>query len=148
MSETYQVWFRDTDSEEAIHSYDVIEDTDVDAAAVDAFVAALQGVSTAAVFRHNLVDSEPIAGAAAVNGPYDIADKAVFIFRTTIGTTLKWMVPAPLQDIFLDDDVIDDAHALVVSLVGAAVGHIGGPGGELAQSFVRGYRDRRNRSKS
>lgn len=146
----FQTFYRDEDGGFAVHSTWVPNAETINGANITALVDALQDATNAKLYKKGLRNPETITGDAATANPYDIADKGVFTFRTVAGAVLRFVVPAPLQTIFSADDLIDTADTLVVALATAVIGKVGLPGGvagDLVESFIGGYRDRRNRTR-
>jgi len=142
----YQLYLRDDTGEASINTINVEDGHTIGDLELDAVVAAVQGVSAAAVYKQAIRSEEVVAGDTAAANAYSIMDKAVMLFQTAAGTYFKWVIPAPLVAIFTDEDVVDEANALVQALITAALNTVTDNNGSPATDFVRGWRDRRNRT--
>lgn len=147
--QTYAIYSEDTDGDKARTSLYLEDTATIDDVDVAAIITAMEGVSTARLYKHGLDHREEIAGDSASAGPYDIRDKVTFEFSTDDGRIYKMNVPAPDAAIFSDSDNVDLTHAAVLALETAAIALLRAPGDPDAAlvDLLRGYRTRRERTR-
>jgi len=105
---------------------------------------AMQAGSAAALYNRSL-NVDAAVSATPADGPYSVADKAIMLFRTGVGTLVKLAIPAPLAALLEDDDFIQAGNELADAIIAAAYATLTDKSGNVVTTFLRGWRDRRNR---
>lgn len=139
------LYYVDGDNEKAVQRLfleNAIVPGDADS---DAIVAALQGLSTAALTKISETAYTDVGSpAATIANPYDISDKLQVELMTEAGHSMFVEIPAPLTANLVDSDsgpVPADlaAHVALDSFVTAAIGAISHPDGTAEGALVTGY---------
>lgn len=143
MTNEVHLYWRDEDGEESRSTWYTDE---TDPANLADLVADLVAVSEAALYRYGiLLKGEPAVAITPSAGPYDVADKATFVFSTNLGNTVKVTVPAPLSTVFSDSDNVNLANGGVVAFAAAIKAVYESIAGETLVDLLYGYRTRSTR---
>jgi hypothetical protein len=122
MATRYLATFNDSNGERASSGYYLDgNETDPDGAAAEAMRAALQGMSDAALVRHQLLPVDLVSYGTADAGDLSTAkDKAYFRGKSANGAYLEISVPAPKEAIFqANSEHVDLTHPDVITFTTA-----------------------------
>jgi len=112
-------------------------------------LASINAATNAAVTRVAILIDDVVTTVAAVDGVYDLEDKAVLQFLDADGFTTTVVIPAPIEGVFTTDDkTVDDApgNAIVQALIADILLYCVTRTGAALIEFVKGWRARRQRS--
>lgn len=110
-------------------------------AAVQAIVAAINGVINAVDLTIELSQVNAIAGSATSGVAPRMIDKAAMTALDVDGQPHNYRIPGPNSGIFLpDNETVDLTGPDIGTWIGAVTGHAIGPGGATVTSVVKGHR--------
>lgn len=146
MPNLLQINYVDTDGETATSRHWVDETVTDEANDPETLWPELEAITSAQIQNADIIFDTELAGEAATDGPYDVADKAVLYFRDSAGFTQKLSVPAPEASIFeTDDETVDKSNSLVQDFVTEVLIYLVTRGGAALVEFIKGRRMRKNR---
>lgn len=147
MSNELQITWIDEDGVESRSSMSV-DETDPAVLDVQNLISALGAVSEAAIKSYGIIQTDDLAPAVPVAGPYDMADKLTLEATTSTGNVAKVSFPAPLAALLVDSDDVATAELGGVPFTAFfdAVKAIWESDGQTLVTLIRAYRTRTARS--
>lgn len=112
-------------------------------------LASINACTNAAINRVAILIDDAVSTVAAVDGVYDLEDKAVLQFLDSDGFTTTCVIPAPVETVFAaDDKTVDDSpgNAIVQAVIADILLYCVTRTGAGLVEFVKGWRARRQRS--
>lgn len=130
----------------SVHSGFHVEDTADDPADFNVLSAAYQAATNAELLSADLTLSAQYTGTLTTGSALDAEDKAVLAFLDEDGRTCIVTVPAPKAAMFMaDGKTVSTTHEIVTALIAAILSAVVTAGGVALESFIKGWRNRRNR---